>query len=558
MRFSALGDSAIIAECGNDRSPETLQRVRAFAEAIERAHVASVLDVVPAFASVTVFYDPSRIASTTNELPYTWIAAELARLASDLKLESSAVRHHPSKEVVIPVCYGGEAGPDLASLAQEAGLTVEEAIALHSGASYLVHAIGFSPGFPYLGGLPEKLHAARLPTPRTTVPAGSVGIGGAQTGIYPLATPGGWQIIGRTPLKLFDVTQPDPALLRLGDRVKFQAVEPKDFPTCSMATSPAAVHAGVDAGGSAKTVKVVRAGMLTTVQDLGRPGHRAAGVPLGGAADAMALRVVNWLVGNSESAPALEFTLVGPELEFVTDTLIALGGADFGPIARWQPAHVAAGTRLRLGPVREGCRGYLAVAGGFEIPRVLGSASTELRAGFGGIAGRTLRDGDVLRIGPGARRLTDHWRIDPRILPAYSPAPVVRVVAGPHAQEFSPQWLSDDFAVTPRSDRMGLRLSGPEVRREATGEKLSMGVTPGTIQVPADGQPIVLLADAQTIGGYPQLAQVITVDLPLVAQLKPGDRVRFRMVSLEEAQRLLLAREHALAILREGLAQKFD
>lgn len=304
-------------------------------------------------------------------------------------------------------------------------------------------------------------------------------------------------------------------------------------------------------------ITVHRAGMLTTVQDLGRPGHRAAGVPLGGAMDRCALRLANLLVGNPENAAALEFTLIGPELEFSADGLIAVVGGNFAAVPPLQPVRVAAGERLKLGAARSGCRGYLAVAGGFSVDPVLGSRGTYLRAGIGGYQGRALRDGDVVAAEDCARSVVGRWQIDERILPPYTAAPTVRVVRGAQAAEFGEEWLTAEFKLSPRSDRMGARLEGPKLVRRVEGDLVSSAVAPGTVQVPPDGQPIVLMADAQTIGGYPQLAHVIAVDLPLVAQLRPGDTLRFAEVSLDEAHRLMLAREHALAILREGLAQKF-
>jgi antagonist of KipI len=302
---------------------------------------------------------------------------------------------------------------------------------------------------------------------------------------------------------------------------------------------------------------VTRAGMLTTVQDLGRPGHRAAGVPLSGAMDAFALRVANWLVGNPGNAAGLEFTLLGPELVFSHDTLVATGGGDFGGLPWWQPSVVRAGVPVKLTSARRGCRGYLAVAGGFAVAPVLGSRSTFLRAGFGGLQGRALHDGDRLPAPEAGRRIVGHWHLDERILPPYAPAPTVRVVRGAQADEFHGELFSGEFKVSPQSDRMGVRLVGPALVRGDTSELLSATVVPGTIQVPPDGQPIVLMADAQTIGGYPQVAHVIRVDLPLIAQLRPGDTVRFREVTLAEAHEALLAREKVLGMLREGLAQKF-
>ncbi|MBI5768567.1 MAG: biotin-dependent carboxyltransferase [Verrucomicrobia bacterium] len=305
-------------------------------------------------------------------------------------------------------------------------------------------------------------------------------------------------------------------------------------------------------------VNVTRAGMLTTVQDLGRRGFRAIGVPLSGAVDAFALRVANLLVGNAENTAGLECTLVGPELIFTRDTLVALGGADFAGLPLWQPSVWRAGETLRLDAARRGCRGYLAVAGGLSVPGVLGSGSTFLRAQFGGTQGRALKDGDVLSAREFARHVAGHWHVDERILPAYSAAPTVRVVAGAQAAEYGGALFEGVFKVSAQSDRMGVRLGGAPLARNGNAELGSATVLPGTIQVPPDGNPIILMADAQTIGGYPQAAHVIGVDLPLVAQLRPGDTVCFREVSLAEAHDAARARERAIGMLREGLAQKFS
>jgi antagonist of KipI len=224
----------------------------------------------------------------------------------------------------------------------------------------------------------------------------------------------------------------------------------------------------------------------------------------------------------------------------------------------WQPFSVAAGGTLDLRAVRRGTRGYIAFAGGVKSPRVLGSRITYARAGLGGLQGRALHEGDLLPIAGVARHPRGHWHIDPRVLPEYSATPTVRVVRGPQAGEFGDAFFSQGFKVSTQSDRMGMRLVGAPLPRSANQELRSATVVPGTVQVPPDGQPIILLADAQTIGGYPQIAHVISVDLPLVAQLRAGDMVRFREVSLDEAHALGSAREHALAMLREGLAAKFS
>ncbi|HEY1107336.1 MAG TPA: 5-oxoprolinase subunit PxpB, partial [Opitutaceae bacterium] len=469
MTIRPLGDTAIAISLGERVDAAVASRARAIAAEIDRHRPAGVVDVVSAFASVAVFYE--RIHS--RDFP-----ALLAEVEALAQRAEAAVTPAP-RRVEIPVCYGGEFGPDLADVARHTGLTEAEVIARHAGGDYLVHAIGFAPGFPYLGGLPEALATPRRSTPRPRVAAGTVGIGGAQTGVYPIATPGGWNLIGRTPLALFDAGRAEPALLRAGDRVAFVPVDAAELARAEKKKEPR--DAVASAAGSPGLV-VVRAGMFTTVQDSGRVGQRRRGVPLGGAADAFALRIANTVVGNDERAAGLEFTLVGPELRFEADTVIALAGADFGQ-PRGRPLHVKAGETVKLGAGKSGCRGYLAVAGGIAVELVLGSRSTYVRAELGGWQGRALRDGDVLPVSTAPRVPAGRWRIDERIWPAYSASPCIRVLPGAQAEQFPDTWTEGEWQVTPQSDRMGLRLRGPALRRSVTGDLVSSPVVPGTLQV---------------------------------------------------------------------------
>lgn len=298
--------------------------------------------------------------------------------------------------------------------------------------------------------------------------------------------------------------------------------------------------------------------MLTTVQDLGRTGHRREGVCQGGAVDRFALRLANLLVGNPEDAPALEITLTGPELEFTQETWIACCGARFEGVDALKPRRVAAGERIRFGARLEGCRAYLAVAGGLEVPEELGGRGTHLAAGFGGHRGRALRDADVLTSAGSGRRVGSHWSVDARLLPHYTASPTVRVLAGTHAGLFSGALYETTFRVGAQSDRMGMRLEGPSLAASTPVQLVSSAVAPGTVQVPPDGKPIVLLADAQTLGGYPRAAHVITVDLPLLAQLAPGDCLRFAPVDLATAHEELRDLGRRLSLLRQGLAGKIS
>jgi antagonist of KipI len=272
--------------------------------------------------------------------------------------------------------------------------------------------------------------------------------------------------------------------------------------------------------------------------------------------DAWALRIANLLVGNAEDAAGLEWTLIGPELEFSEATLVALAGAPFGSHPTGQPWRVAAGERLHLDVARWGCRGYLAVGGGIEIAPVLGGRGTYLTAGIGGWQGRALREGDELPAPPCLRRVVGRWHLDERMLGAPLVAPVARIVCSQEERRMGEGLLAHRFTVTPRSDRMGLRLDGPRLAAAAEPERTSSAVLPGSIQVPPDGRPIVLMADAQTLGGYPLAGHVIGPDLGLLAQLRPGETIGFREVSLDEAHAAAYGREASLALLRQGLADK--
>ena len=550
MHFATLGDSAVVVTWPEVAAESQSGAVVGLSDRLNQARLWGVMAVVPAFASVTVFYDPLGLRSESVS-PYEKIRAMIAELGA---AENFAVERESGRLVELPVRYGGEDGPDLVAVAAHAGLSEDEVIARHSAAEYRVEAIGFTPGFPYLSGLPPELAMPRRSTPRAKVPAGTVGIGGRQAGVYPLESPGGWQLIGRTDAILFDAAKSEPAMLRVGDRVKFRATSAAPKANNAGGIYPLSGDKRLAVGRPG--LRVVSAGMFTTVQDLGRAGQRAAGVPSGGAADAFAARIANLLVGNAESEAVLELTMIGPEIEFLSDGLIALGGAEFAGCAAWQPVRVTAGQRIKFGAAVSGCRGFLAIAGGLDVPPELGSRSTYARARIGGWAGRALQAGDELPVDAKSRAVAARWRLDRRILPKYGPAPTLRVLVGAQVEEFDGAWCDQEWKVTPQSDRMGMRLAGTALKRTGSQELLSSAVAPGTVQVPPDGQPIVLLADAQTIGGYPQLANVISVDLPLLAQVRPGDVVRFEPVSIEDAHQLWWAREHTIGLLREGLAEK--
>jgi biotin-dependent carboxylase-like uncharacterized protein len=303
-------------------------------------------------------------------------------------------------------------------------------------------------------------------------------------------------------------------------------------------------------------IEVLDGGFLTTVQDLGRYGYQRYGVPVSGAMDLFALRAANLLVGNPQSAAGLEMTLTGPRLRFLADTVVAVTGADFQPqlderpVACWRPFVAPEGAVLAFGPPSDGLRAYLAIAGGIDVPVVLGSRSTFANGKIGGFEGRPLRNGDRLRSSDPAPERVEGRLLPLEHVPTYGHDHRVRVILGPQDDAFTAEgvstFLSAAYVVTPKSDRIGCRLTGPAVPHGRSPDIISDGIPFGAVQVAGDGLPIVLLADRGTTGGYTKLATVISVDLSWLAQALPGDRVSFRAVSLDEAQGALRAQETLL------------
>jgi len=296
-------------------------------------------------------------------------------------------------------------------------------------------------------------------------------------------------------------------------------------------------------------LEVIEGGFLTTVQDAGRFGWGHFGVPPAGPMDPFAFRAANLLVGNPPDAAGLEITLAGPVLRASCDCLVAICGAEFDvwvgslPVPTWHAVFVRAGYEIRFGQRRSGARACLAMSGGIALSDFLGSCATYLPGGFGGFEGRALRAGDQLFLGRYRDsdlliRAGKAWLRSARL--PYSPNPTLRVVMGPQDDHFTSEglatFLESEYGVTQSSDRMGYRLSGPMIAHQGRADIVSDGVITGSVQIPGDGQPIVMMADHQTTGGYPKIAAVIRADLPLLAQCLPGDRVRFRAVSIAEAQ----------------------
>lgn len=317
------------------------------------------------------------------------------------------------------------------------------------------------------------------------------------------------------------------------------------------------------------SVEVIDPGLFTSIQDFGRNGYQKNGVSVGGVMDSYATKVANLLVGNRPDAAVLEITLKGPKLKVNTTKVLSISGGDLCakingmPISLNRPFVARAGSVLEFGYAKTGCRCYLAAAGGWKVPKILGSRSTNFKAGFGGYEGRTLGTGDILKnhtLGVKNQTLkrflkekagenlhtSTTWYVPEKIWECPTEK-IVRVIRGENFEDFTKgsqeAFFSQEFTVTPQSDRMGCRLLGPTLQLKKPLEMISAPVPVGTVQVPPSGEPIALMADCQTVGGYPKIVHVITNDLPVFAQRKPGDTIVFQEVSLKEAQEMIVDRE---------------
>ncbi|HHY34101.1 MAG TPA: 5-oxoprolinase subunit PxpB [Firmicutes bacterium] len=613
LREYPLGDRTIVLELAEEISVAATVRVTAFAEAFQTLSngTRGIEEVQPTYTGVAVHFDP-RLVSPSYLRGLLYKALDL--LGRDGSGSLLGRRTEPGEQSVmeVPVLYGGDAGPDLADSARRLGLSPEELIRRHCAREYLVHMIGFTPGFPYLGTLDPSISLPRLETPRTSVPQGSVGIAREQTGIYSIPAPGGWRIIGRTPLKVFSPDRDKPFLFEPGMRVKFRPITRQEFArlaeqdraqlwendrqhdreherekerkqdgrrawdrTGNTVLSRPTGQRNIPAENAVPALVVQSPGFFSTVQDLGRKGFRKYGVPLSGAADPVSLIRGNLLVGNPPGAAGIEMTYSGAAFLALLDVPVAVTGApaevtiDGHPVDMWKPLVLRKSSILEIGALSKGARTYLAVAGGIQTPISLGSRSTYVRASLGGIHGRPLREGDVLEVGPhpalpwlGSKDIDCHAlfpgageEVWVRVIPGPEPAvpgtggatavgPEATNVRGEELQtpppgarrdpEILENLTSSAYRVSSSSDRMGLRLEGPALVSGET-DIISGTVVPGVVQVGSDGLPMVLLADGQTTGGYWRIASVISADLPVLGQVRPGTIVRFRVVDYDVA-----------------------
>ena len=507
---------------------------------------------VVGFGNVVVHLEPGR---ERPEVVEAWLR-DLARRIPDRSGDVPA--HDGGRRVVIPVTFDG---PDLGAVATDLGTTPRAVVEALTAAPLEVAFVGFSPGFPYLVGLPPALASVpRRATPRASVPAGSVAVGGGFASVYPQSTPGGWMLLGRTSLRLFDPHRPPYALLRAGDAVRFTAerrsaggggTTADPGPIGTAADGPTGVLRPLLANRGARFAEILEPGVLSLVQEQGRRSVAGQGVPRGGPADPEAMRLSNRLAGNADDAAAVEITVAGPSLRFTGDGYVTVVGVgveavgvlvDGRPVGSGAVVPVVDGQVVSVGRVRAGLRAYLAVSGGFDIPLEVGSRSSDMLCGLGP---GPLRSGDRLDLGPPSRPLG--LLSPPRVPFGSGGRPVLRVLPGPHLVPSGlRRLLSGRWTVGAASNRVGLRLEaagdlstdarGDPARERAAAAIPSTGMVTGAVQIPPDGNPIVLMPDHATVGGYPVACCVISADLPLLGQLSPGDTVDFTPVDAMAAR----------------------
>lgn len=539
IKFLNAGERCITVCFGNEISIEMNTRVRMLKKELEDDPVEGIIETVPTYCALSVHFLPEVIRKK-----------ELERILAGriIKMKPIPAEEESVKEV--PVYYGGETGPDLEYCAQLEGISVDELIRKHSSHEYYVYQLGFSPGHPYMARKEEPFSFKRRETPRVDIPAHSVVVQTNLTNITPFHQPSGWNIIGSTPLNITDYSRDIPFFFSAGDRVRLKPVDKNEYDRIKKEWDNTAKEAEPCSSKPGFTVE--QPGALTTIQDEGRLGYQASGVSPAGPMDHKAFHLANILAGNRMTVPGLEITLIGPTLRFSKETVIAITGADLTPrvngedVPMYTALRVSEGDVLSFGVRKNGCRAYIAFAGGIDEPKIMGSNATDLKNGLGGFKGRALKAGDMIALADAGMPEVRMTKLPPELLKEkYDEKEIVlRVVLGPQDDRFTKKGIKSFFnysaAVTEKSDRQGIRLECKPLELVTDSNIISDGISLGAIQVANDGKPIILLADRQSVGGYAKIGNVIYEDLPKLGQALPGCRIRFVQVSPELAEELYI------------------
>ena len=568
-----VNESSILLRFGNSIDVHTHQQLMQAKQCIEQNPFPGFIETVPAYNTLAVYYNPVEVVQTAAT-----IAASVEQTIRNIIANAKSPTASTTTQLIeLPVCYDEDFAPDLAETAVNLQLSTDTLIQLHCSKTYHVYMLGFTPGFPYMGKTDERIVTKRKQQPRLAVAPGSVAIAGEQTGIYPFATPGGWNIIGRTPLQLFDRHKTNPFLLKAGDEVQFKPITQDEFEQYSSSNielnSTNSIKRSTETSAANKPIiQVEQCGFLTTLQDTGRTGYLQYGVSKGGAMDSSAAQLANVLVGNDADETVLELTQSPHRFLFTADTVIAFAGGGLQPETEQQllplhkPLFIAAGTVVHCRQQLPGFRLYMAVAGGFAADEFLQSSSTDLLIKAGGFDGRSLKKADTLL------QKNKHNKLQQQLLQVLKAGATIelfqsnesmmgttiRVLKGAECNYLTDasatNFTQQAFTVTQQSNRMGYRLKTETLQTNQSCDIVSSPVTQGTVQLTSSGEMIILMADAQTVGGYPRIAQVCAADLSLLAQKKPGDAIQFQIVSLQEAEALLTKRVDELKRVQDALA----
>lgn len=519
FRFLPVSLSAFLVELSS--LDETLDLFAA----LQAASLQGVRELIPAARTVLVVFAP-------HETSAAILAGQIARM--NLK----AGYRQAGQSVEVPVDYNGE---DLAEVAEITGLTVAEVIRRHTNSDYVVAFCGFAPGFGYLTGGDPALHVPRRKTPRTRIPAGAVGLAGGFSGVYPQASPGGWQIIGTTPVKMWDLARTPSSFFQPGYRVKFldQAAGKKDYYIPMPAPHDQDLS---NAFKGDRFLSVLVAPLPALFQDLGRVGQTGQGVSSSGALDKQSFKAANRLVGNPVTTPCLELTGGGFKFSSTGSVVVGFTGAPCDLEIRtsagaclkpafYTPVALETGDEVTLSSPTSGMRSYMSVRGGFVVDKPLGSAATDTLAGVGP---SPVRAGSRLGVDGAEGLLPVLLYEGPSInFPKAGETVALDVVLGPRCDWFTPESLHifemTSWEVTAQSNRVGVRLAADAVlQRAITAELPSEGCVAGALEVPPDGKPLLLLADHPLTGGYPVIGVVADYHLDLAGQIPAGTKIRFR------------------------------
>lgn len=552
--IKAVGDTGILIAFEQKIDTAISRQVLALRRALmtsEEKKQGLIQDLVPSYCALLVIYNPQLISYANIK---GLIVKSLSQIAH---LEAPTGRH-----VALSVDYSEGFGIDQDRIASHTGLSKAEVVKRHTAQDYQVYMLGFLAGFPYLGGMDQSLSTPRLDSPRTAIEPGSVGIAGGQTGVYTVASPGGWNIVGRTHHLLFDPSKEDPFLLEAGDQLKFIASNEPYIKITGEKTNPLKLEKEITDVAATSLFEIVKLGMQMSIQDYGRYGFLSYGIGCAGVMDKISYRYLLAILDDGfdetllESSPAvLEWVLTGPTLKATQELIIAFGGGIAGaslngmPIQPWRAYALKPGDLLEMGYIEVGLRGYLAVKGGFLTEAVLGSRSTDKQ---NGLCNMPLTVGSLLK-----GRASDQSALE--LVGRHCSAPIhferlrqakstqmaveVRVVLGPQSDYFTEagiaNFLNETWTLSQQMNRMGIRLEGKPIEMKKPSDIISDGINLGAIQVSGNQLPMIMLNDRQTVGGYAKIGNVIEADMSLIGQMMPHMKLSFKGVSVTQAHELL-------------------